>query len=121
MDIQEASLIKRMLDALTGTAGMPAGQLANVCEASPRRVNTLALHLQNIGLIDINAKGVVSLSNNVAARCIDHVFASKARFQRVSAWGAMSDALHRHKALCDKQRASLDLNKVFDHFFGAKK
>ncbi len=65
MDIQEAVLIKRILDALTGTEGVPVRQLANKCQASPRRVNHLALHLQKIGLIEIDDMGTVSLSEEL--------------------------------------------------------
>ncbi|WP_374495347.1 hypothetical protein [Zoogloea sp.] len=73
MDIQEAVLIKRILDALTGTEGMPVRQLANKCQASPRRVNHLILHLAMAGLVDILSTGKVRISEKLAIRLSNHI------------------------------------------------
>lgn len=128
MDIQEASLIKRMLDALTGTTGMQVRRLANQCQASPRRVNHLVLHLQNIGLIDIDERGMASLSTRLAETAVDHVQQVKAKghaFDSDSVWAGVSQAIDRQlKAIKEDQARRNEtpevFKKLFDEIFGEK-
>lgn len=115
MDIQEAVLIKRILDALTGTTGMPVRQLANKLQASPRRVNHLILHLAMTGLIDILTTGKVRLSDKLAAQVCNHIegINQKALGREYgSQWQRLAGAA-RVKFEQDKKRDATLFNALF--------
>lgn len=120
MDIQEATLIKRILNALTGTTGMQVRRLASQCQASPRRVNHLMLHLQNIGLIDIDEQGTASLSDNLADQSIRHVLGVEQggnSFPIKSLWNGMHQAVSRQLAYVEEQRLKRAKSEAGAEFF----
>ena len=93
MNIEDALLTKKILEALKGTAGKSYGCLANECHTSQRRMTYFLLCLEKAGLVMIHANKKVYLADDLA---------------RI-AW---------HHALYLEERIGKTFNPAIDDYFG---
>ena len=73
MNLQEAQLIRDVLDLLTGSLGKSPYEIAKKCGITLRRTNYLLLCLEKAGLVRIQREGRVVLADALAVRAWNHV------------------------------------------------
>lgn len=121
MNLEEAHLIGRVLERLTGSLGKPLRQLADECRISYRRMTYLAICLEKAGLVSIDANEIASLSETLAATAWAHAREISPDGDIAKPWEAMAKAVVLMKKEGDRQFNELGIANIFNEIFGVKK
>lgn len=72
MNLDDALLIGAVMKALSGSAGMTHGQLANTCRTSQRRMTHHLFNMEKAGLIEHGEDGRVTLADGLMGLAYEH-------------------------------------------------
>jgi len=130
MNIDDALLVRRVLNALEGSTGKTPGQLAAACHTTQRRMTHILFCLEKTGLVVIHENALATLADELLSLVWRHADKLDYNYERHDScahsqqWQHQAEA-QRMKSAADSKAVGTMFNEIFGGvsagLFGADK